>query len=291
VDGFKPIAAVIPVFLLVGAGFAFANYKRISLAPVTEIIVYLATPCLVFTSLASRPLFLADITILFLGACGMIGGVGILVRVYFALFKFYSRGFVLPAIFMNSGNIGIPLALFALGEPGLQRATLLFVIISLFQNTLGIYIVSRRRDWREIFRLPLIYVTVLGLAFNLGRIPIPDVIFEPLRMLGHSTIPLMLVSLGYRLRDLRTMTWGHSLGGAMLRMLGGLATGYAVVALLDAEGVNRQLILLYSCLPSAVINFILTEKYQEDPDLAASIILLTTVFSVVAIPAVLWLIL
>jgi hypothetical protein len=92
-DLFKPLSPVIPVFLLVGTGFIFAHWKKISLTAVTEIIVYLGTPSLVFTSLASKPLFLGDIAVLFLGMLLIFAGVGLLIRIYFALFRFSSRGF------------------------------------------------------------------------------------------------------------------------------------------------------------------------------------------------------
>jgi predicted permease len=110
-------------------------------------------------------------------------------------------------------------------------------------------------------------------------------------MLGYSTIPLMLVSLGYRLHDVKSLRLGHALGGASLRIIGGFFAAYITVRVLGAEGVNRQLILLYGSLPSAVVNFVLTEKYGQDPDLAASIVVLSTLFSIVTIPVVLWVIL
>lgn len=288
---FRPISSVIPVFFLVLLGFLFARWKKISLGPVTEIIVYLTTPSLAFTSLAGRPLFATDIVAVVSGLAGIMGGVGLLIWGYFRLFDFRSRGFALPALFMNAGNMGIPLALFAFGETGLQRATLIFVANSILQNSLGIYILTGGNSgWREMFRLPMIYASVLGLAFNVAEIQVPAPLFTPLTLLGHSTIPLMLVSLGYRLSDLRSVMWRHSLGGALIRIVGGLLAAYVTVTVLGIEGVNRQVILLYGVLPSAVVNFIFTEKYQQDPDLAASIILLTTLFSLVTIPATLWLI-
>ena len=61
--------------------------------------------------------------------------------------------------------------------------------------------------------------------------------------------------------------------------------------LVGAEGINRQVLLLYGALPAAVINFVLTEKYGQDPQLAASIVVLSTFISVFTIPIVLWLIL
>jgi predicted permease len=290
-DLFKPVGPVIPVFLLVAIGFIFAHWKRISLAAVTEIIVYLAAPSLVFTSLATKPLFAADIVVMLSGALGILGGVGLLVWIYFHLFHFRSRGFALPVLFMNAGNMGIPLSLFAFGQPGLQRASLMFVIMSVLQYSLGIYILSGRGNWREIFRLPLIYATVAGLSCNLSQTGIPAMIFQPLSMLGYSTIPLMLVSLGYRLHDVRSLRWGHSLGGVFLRIFGGFLSASLTATIIGAQGINRQILLLYGSLPAAVVNFILTEKYGQDPDLAASIVVLSTFTSVVTVPCVFWFIL
>jgi predicted permease len=160
-----------------------------------------------------------------------------------------------------------------------------------FQYSLGIYILSGRGNWTEIFRLPLIYATIGGLLFNLGQVSIPEALFQPLSLLGQSTLPLMLVGLGYRLHDFRSLRWGHAVGGAMLRIFGGFAAATIAVHLIGAEGVNRQVVLLYGSLPAAVINFILTEKFGQDPDLAASIVVLSTILSVVTVPMVFWLIL
>jgi malate permease and related proteins len=287
----KPLAPVVPVFVLLAIGFFFARYKKISLDPITEIVVYLGAPCLVFTSLATKELFAVDIAVILAGNLGILLGVGLLVRLYSLVTGFKSAGLTLPVLFMNAGNMGIPLALFALGEPGLQRGTLFYVMNTLLQYSLGIYVLGGRGGASEIFRLPLIYAAVLGLIFNLAQIRIPEPIFQPLNLLGLSVIPLMLVSLGYRLYGIRSLTWGHSVAGALMRVVGGFAMAYLTVTLLGIEGINRQVILLYGSLPSAVINFMLAEKYGRNPELAASIILFSTVLSLVSVPIVLWLIL
>ena len=285
------LSPVIPVFTLIGIGFLFARCKKISLESLTDIIVYLTAPCLAFASLTAKPLFAADIVVILAGAAAILGGVGLLIWLYSLLFRFRSGGFVLPVLFMNAGNMGLPLALFAFGEPGLQRATVFYVIMSTLQNSLGIYILSSDRGWKEIFRLPLIYATLLGLFVNLTKIQVPEPVLEPIRLLGFSTIPLMLVSLGYRLNSIKSIIWGHSLVGALIRIVGGFACAYVTVTLLGIHGVNRQVILLYGSLPSAVVNFVLTEKYGQDPELAASIIVITTLLSLVTVPVVLSIIL
>ncbi len=287
----KPLSPVIPVFLLIAAGFVFAHWKKISLAAVTEIVVYLGTPSLVFSSLASKPLFAGDIIELSAGILLIFIAVGLLIRLYFLLCSFSSRGFTLPTLFMNAGNMGIPLALFAFGQEGMQRATLLYVIITFLQYSLGIYILNGRSNWTEIFRLPLIYAAIAGILFNLAQIQIPELLLQPVLMLGQATIPIMLISLGYRLHEVESLQLGHALGGALLRIFGGFAAANIAVHLISAEGVNRQVLLLYGALPAAVVNFILTEKYRQDPGLAASIVVLSTFISVFTIPIVFWAIL
>lgn len=290
-DIFKPLSPVVPVFLLIAAGFIFAHWKKISLASVTEIIVYLGTPSLVFSSLASKPLFAGDIIVLSGGVLLIFAGVGLLIRLYFFLTGFSSRGFALPTLFMNAGNMGIPLALFAFGQEGMQRATLMFVIITFLQYSLGIYILNGRGNWTEIFRLPLIYAAIAGLIINLTQLKSPELLLQPVVMLGQATIPIMLISLGYRLYQVESLQLGHALGGALLRTIGGFAAANIAVNVVGAEGVNRQVLLLYGALPAAVINFILTEKYRQDPGLAASIVVLSTFISVLSIPIVFWMIL
>lgn len=290
-DVFRPLSPVVPVFLLIAAGFTFAHWKKISLASVTEIIVYMGTPSLVFSSLVSRPIYADDLAILASGIVTIYAGVGLLVWFYFMIFRFHSRGFALPTLFMNAGNMGIPLSLFAFGQPGLQRATLLLVMCTFLQHSLGIYILQGRGNWMEIFRLPLIYATLAGLAFNLLQIKLPELLLQLIAMLGQATIPIMLISLGYRLHEVDSLQWGHALGGALLRIFGGFAAANVAVLLIGAQGVNRQVLLLYGALPAAVINFVLTEKYRQDPGLAASIVVISTFISVLTIPLVFWLIL
>jgi predicted permease len=288
---FTPLAPVIPVFLLIAAGFTFAHWKKINLTSVTEVIVYLGTPSLVFSSLAGKPLFATDIAVLSAGILLIFAIVGFFIRLYFLVSGFSSRGFALPTLFMNAGNMGIPLALFAFGQAGLQRATLMFVIITFLQFSLGIYILNGRGNWTEIFRLPLIYAALAGLSVNLAQISLPEVLLRPIIMLGQATIPIMLISLGYRLHEVESLQWGHALGGALARIGGGFAAANLAVHLIGAEGVNRQVLLLYGALPAAVVNFVLTEKYRQDPALAASIVVISTFISIFTIPVVLWLIL
>lgn len=91
------LSPVIPVFTLIGIGFLFARWRKISLDSLTEIIVYLAAPCLAFSSLSAKPLFAADIVVILAGASGILVGVGFLVWVYMTSVRFHSRDLPFPS--------------------------------------------------------------------------------------------------------------------------------------------------------------------------------------------------
>jgi malate permease and related proteins len=110
-------------------------------------------------------------------------------------------------------------------------------------------------------------------------------------MLGQATIPIMLISLGYRLHEVESLEWGHVLGDTLVRTIGGFAVASFVVYLLGAQSVNRHVLLPHGALPAAVIDFILTEKYRQDSAPAAFILVISTGLSLVTIPLVFWLML
>ena len=149
---------------------------------------------------------------------------------------------------MNAGNMGIPLAFFAFGQAGLQRATLMFVIITFLQYSLGIYILHGRGNWTRKFSFAVDLRRHRRSFVNLAQVKIPELLLQPVVMLGQATIPIMLISLGYRLHEVESLQWGHALGGALVRIFGGFAAANIAVNLIGAEGVNRQVLLLYGAL-------------------------------------------
>jgi predicted permease len=223
VELLKPLSPIIQVFLLIAAGFVFAHWKKISLTSVTEIIVYLGTP--LWCSAPSPADHFLPATSSF---CSPAYNLSSQESAYsydciFFVFRFSSRGFALPCLFMNAGNIGFRLALFTFGEAGMQRATLMFVMLTLLQYSLGIYILNGRGNRAEIFRLPLIYAAMVVLAVNLAQVIIPELLLQPITTLGQATISIMLISLGYRLHAVESLQLGHAFGGALLRIFGGFA--------------------------------------------------------------------
>jgi hypothetical protein len=196
-------------------------------------------------------------------------------------------GLLLPAIFANAGNMLLPSARLAFGPEGLEAAAIVFVTAAMLTSTFGIWIAKGENGLREMLKLPLLYGSVGGLALALTDTVLPRLVMEPIEMLADMAIPILLLSLGAQLRNLPIAELRHSLAAVVIRMGGGVAFATIFVALFDVQGLDRQVLLLSSAMPPAVINVVFAERYGRDPSLVASSIVIGTFASVVVIPVVL----
>lgn len=287
----KVLSVVLPVFSIIGIGYIFARFKKISLEAVIEILLYITIPALVISSLSKRQLVASDLALVSLAAFIVVIGTGAITWAYLNITKRQDlRGFYLPTMFMNSGNMSFPLALLAFGPDGLAVAVLYYIAISLLVYTLGIYIAKGKGGFSEMFKLPLIYASAAGIILNLGGITLPSPLLTTFEMLGAATIPIMQVSLGYRLHSARlTYPW-MSFIGSLIRIIGGAAIAYIVVQLLGIDGMNRKIIILSSGMPAAVINFVVSHRYNVNSDLVASTVAASTLLSIITTPILLMLI-
>ncbi|MBW7957734.1 MAG: AEC family transporter [Deltaproteobacteria bacterium] len=284
----KVLSIVFPVFSIIGLGYLFASFRKISLEPIIDVLLYLTIPALVVSSLSHKKLVIADLAVVSLSALVVVLGTGVLAFLYLKAIKREDlRGFYLPAMFMNSGNMSFPLALLAFGPEGLSVAILYYIAISILVYSLGIYIAKGKGGLSEMFRLPLIYSAVLAIALNVAEVRMPEPLLTTFDMLGAATIPIMQVALGYRLYSARLAYPGISLAGTAIRIGGGVAVAWGVVSLFGIEGLNQQIILLSSGMPAAVINFVVSHRYQVNSDLVASTVALSTLVSVFTTPVLL----
>ncbi|MBE7416084.1 MAG: AEC family transporter [Deltaproteobacteria bacterium] len=284
----KVLSIVFPVFSIIGLGYLFASFRKISLEPIIDVLLYLTIPALVISSLSHRKLVLTDLAVVSFSALVVVLGTGALAFLYLKAIKRDDlRGFYLPVMFMNSGNMSFPLALLAFGPEGLSVAILYYIAISVLVYSLGIYIAKGKGGLSEMFRLPLIYSAVLAIALNIGEVRIPEPLLITFDMLGAATIPVMQVALGYRLYSARLAYPGISFAGTAIRIGGGVAVAWGVVSLFGIEGLNQKIILLSSGMPAAVINFVVSHRYQVNSDLVASTVALSTFASIFTTPVLL----
>jgi predicted permease len=278
---------VIPTFAVILVGYAIGKRQRVDVQPYLGLIVYLAGPCLIFASISRSDLNLTDFTTIAGAALAVILCLSLLAFLILKLTRSDRKGLYLPLVFGNTSYLGYPVALFAFGMDGLSRAVVYDMMNSLVIFSLGIFAIQHRNEIREVFRIPLIYAVVLGLAVNLLGIPVPDLIFKPIELIGMITIPLALLVLGYKLTEIKLSAVGTTLLASLFKIGGGFLVALAIVHLLALDGLAKNVILLQAAMPSAVMGMILAAKYDRDASLVASVVFITTLLSVVSIPLIL----
>jgi len=282
------LQTVIPVFLIILVGYVIGKYKKVNVQPMVDLIVYISGPCLIFASVSRSDINLSDFFTMALAAIGVILTLALLVFLFLKLTKSEKIGLYLPLTIGNTGYLGYPVALFAFGMAGLSRAVVYDMMGSLFLFSLGIYIVHHKNEFKEIFKVPLIYAVVIGLLFNIFRINTPEMIFKPIEMIGLITIPLALMILGYKLTKIKVSSFKIALFASLFKIIGGFLIALLMVKLLSLTGLVRDVLLVQAAMPSAVMSMILCQKYNRDADLVASIIFVSTLLSIITIPLVLW---
>jgi len=278
---------VIPVFLIIAIGFIIGKKRKIDVQPIVDLIIYIAGPSLIFVSLAKSNIELNDFLTMVIVTVVFTSILWLLAYIIFKITKSKNYGLYLPMAHGNTGYLGWPIALFAFGIAGLSRAVIFDAVASVFLFSLGIYVVHRRNELKEIFKIPLIYALILGFLFNFFKIPVPKMAFSALEMIGMITIPAALLVLGYKLTEIKLKSAKIAFLASLFKIGIGFLVAFLIVALFSITGITRDIILLEASMPSAVFTMILCQKYKRDAALVASTVLISTIISIFTIPLIL----
>jgi len=279
---------VAPVFAVIALGYFLAARRRLHVPSLSDLAILVTSPALMFTVLSDTHFDAGRWAALAGGTVCIAAGTAFLAVAYLKLAAPGHRGVLLPAIFWNAGNMTLPCARLAFGPEGLEAAAIVFVTMALLTSTFGIWIAKGENGLGEALRLPLLYGSAGGLALALTGTTLPRIVMEPIEMLAAMAIPILLLNLGAQLRLLRVTDLAHSAAVVAIRMGAGAAVGALFVAAFGIEGLDRQILLLASVMPPAVINVVFAQRYDRDPALVASSIVLGTFVALLAVPAMLY---
>ncbi|MDO9438752.1 AEC family transporter [Hydrogenophaga sp.] len=275
---------IIPVFLIVAIGFAYARRKAPDMSTFNRIALDVLAPVLVYSALASRDFVIAQHVVLLVGAAVIILGGGLLAWAVARAFGAQPRTLMPVVMFNNCGNMGLPLALLAFGPANFGAAVALFSVSNLLHFSLGARITSRAARTRDLLTSPLMIGTALGFVSALTDVRPPDMVLSGLKLLGDAMLPMMLFALGVRLTALTRQGLAIGLLGALARPLIGLAIALPLAWALGLEGAARGQLLLFAALPPAVMQFMLAERYHQEPDKVGAMIMLGNALAVVFVP-------
>jgi predicted permease len=288
---YRIVAVVFPIFSIVALGYIYSRYYRPDMSTGNRINMDVFTPALIFDIMSASDFELASYVSLAGAGSLVILGSGLIAWPLARLFDFQWKTFVPPMMFTNSGNMGVPLILLAFGEAALPAAIVLFALENFLHFTLGQQLISHRASMINLLKNPMVIATIAGIGFSLAGIQLSETVRLPVHMLGQISIPLMLFSLGARLTEIDFKDWKIGAISALVCPLSGLLIAILILPLFALPAAQVSILLLFSILPPAVLNYIVAEQFNQQPQLVAAMVLMGNLSSLVTIPIILWFIL
>lgn len=277
-----------PVFLLAAVGFGWVKLGfdyRVEF--VTRLAMTLSVPCLIFMSLMRtniEPTALASVSL-----AAFVAYV-IIMLVFFVVVKVGQldvQTYLAPLIFGNTGNVGLPLALFAFGSVGLDYAVVIFAVMAILSFTIGIWIVAGAGSFSRILKEPLVAATLLGALFLWQGWETPLFLSNTLDLIGQIAIPVMLITLGVAVARLETKAIGQAIVLSVVKVAVCVGAGWGAAYYFGLDGIAAGVLILQVATPVAVTSYLLAEKYGADAKPVAGLVVVSTLLSVVTLPLIL----
>jgi hypothetical protein len=283
------LAAVLaPTLIVTAIGWAWGRFgPGLERERITDLIMQVGAPALAFHGLVSIDLAPQLMLQMAFASTAALAGFGALGALALRIGGLPLRTYLAPLVFANTGNMGLPLSLFAFGDAGLALALCVYAAVSVLQYTLGIALWSGELSWSGVLRTPLALAALLAVAVVAGGWTVPRWLLNTTELLGGLAVPLMLLSLGISIGELRIVSLRRSLAIAGLRLGMGCALGFGLAALLDLRGAARGVLILQSSMPVAVFNHLLAQRYGRSPDEVAGAIVVSTALSWLLLPLLL----
>lgn len=275
---------VFPIYAIVAVGYAYGRWKKPDMAFANQLNMDIFVPALVFAALASKSFDIGQNIPLLIGGTAVVLGAGLLSWPLARLLGVATNTFVPPMMFKNSGNMGLPLMVLAFGEVALPAAVVLFFVENFLHYSLGTWMLDHKARLWNLWRVPVIAAALAGLLVSMTQFPLWQPLWLGVKMLGDVSIPLLLFSLGVRLTDSRHGDWKISLAGAIASPVAGIGMALLANLALGLEGRDAAMLVLFGALPPAVLNYIFAERYRQEPERVASIVMIGNTASLAVIP-------
>lgn len=283
---------VAPVFLLASIGFIWVKVGlEYRIQFVTQLAMTLSLPCLIFVSLMQTRIAPEALTALSLASVMAYALISLAFVALIKLLGLEGRTYTAPLIFGNTGNLGLPLALFAFGDEGLSYAIIVFAIMALWSYTYGIWLVAGAGSLGRVLREPLVWATVLGALFMWQGWQTPLFLTNTLDLVGQMAIPMMLITLGVAVARLSAQGMLRAVALSFVKLSVCVGVAWGVGTVFELDKIAFGVLVLQVATPVAVTSYLIAEKYGADAPSVAGLVVASTLMSVAALPLILALVL
>lgn len=283
---------LLPIIILAGGGFVLSKIYTLSQDTLVKIIVDFLVPMLIFHSLYTSDIKAVEILSLAGVTTFVVFGLLLAAFVYCRIAGVESAQFIPPVVFMNSGFLGIPLMKLWGGLSAMNLIIIYDQIQTIYIFTIGILIITggfSSRGLKEMARSPILWSIFAGFAFRFLQIPVAQSILATLDFGGNAAPPLAALVLGISLGETSLHFNRHLFAALVLRFAGGFLLGLAGSRIFGLEGLSRTVVIVASSLPSAVFTSVLPVRYGVKADFGGTMVVVSTLLGIVAIPLSFWL--
>ena len=287
----KLFEVLFPVFFIVGIGFLLGKKNpNFDTSFITTYAGNFGTPALVIFALTAGGVSFEVFKEIFFYALILLSAFGIVGLIFLVLMKKdYIRElptFILP----NTGNMGIPICLFAYGELGMGIAAAISSLVVLLHFTLNIFLAKRAFDFQTIFKSPAFYAIIVTVLFLYFEQPFPQFVMNTVMLLAYGMIVMILMSLGVALTQMKVFSFKDAIITSTGRVILGPIIGFILIKIFGLTGVSAGVVLIQSSMPSAILCYLVASMYspKEIVDNISSTIVVSTVMSLVTIPITLF---
>lgn len=279
---------VAPVFILAAIGFTWVKIGwSYEIEFVTRLAMTLSVPALIFVALMKANISADTLSNLFLSSLIAYLFLALIFWVTGKIFKLNMATYWAPLIFGNTGNLGLPLAMFAFGEVGLGYAVVVFAVMAIGSFSIGVWMVSGGGSINKVFKEPMVWATLLGALFLIQGWQTPKWATNTLELLGQMAIPLMLITLGVALARLRINLISRAIILSILKLCVSVGVAWIIGIYFELNDIAFAVLVMQIATPVAVTSYLLAQKYGADANEVAGLVIASTALSVFALPVLL----
>lgn len=288
------LPAILPVSLIIFIGFIVGRTLPLEQQTLSQLSIYVLTPALIAGSLYRTTLSAES-------AVGLVGGYAIAsLLLYLTVFLLGHLLKLTPAVrgsliattlFANTGNMGLPLIAFSLGDAGLERAIVYLIASAIVIAGLAPALLQSAgilTGVRLTLKLPLFWAMLAGVCLRLLAVELPFRLDDGIEMLGDAAIPVVLIVLGIQLARTPWQVGWYEIFAAALRLLFAPAIAYCVGRILGLKGLDLQVLVLQGAMPTAVSSLVYVAEFGGDAPRVARTIVVSTLLSFLTLPLMLW---
>jgi predicted permease len=279
------VRVIVPVMITVGVGYLAARLLVFDLKMLARLGLYVLVPCLTFTAMARTTLAAGEfgrIVAFTLISVPLLWGLSSVAAGLLKLPAAEAGAFHISILFTNAVNFGFPVLLLAYGPAALERGIVYAMTAQIVMQSLGVYLAARgRADFRSAMKrtwsMPGLYAMIAGILVKALAIPIPAPLFDPLKLIGDSLVPFLLLVMGMQLAAVNLRgSWKAASVATVLRLVVAAGLSFGLARGLGLTGLTRQTMILENSMPSAILGVALAQEFETAPELVTKIIFLTT---------------